>query len=56
MLAKMVEGGMTLEEAREYFEFNVVGAWVGETTPVYIEDYKSYKDVEDKVAEKEEEQ
>jgi hypothetical protein len=51
MLAQMVEGGMTLEEAREYFEFNVVGAWVGETTPVYIEDYRSFKDVEDKIIE-----
>jgi len=24
------------EEAVEYFEFNVVGAWMGERTPVFI--------------------
>ena len=28
---------MTEEEAREYMEFNVVGAFVGERTPVFIE-------------------
>ena len=29
--------GMTLEEAEEFFEFNVVGAWVGERTPMFRE-------------------
>lgn len=29
---------MSEEDACEYFEFNVVGAWVGENTPVFIED------------------
>ncbi len=28
--------GMTYEEAEEYFEFNVVGAWVGERTPLFL--------------------
>ena len=28
--------GMSYEEAVEYFEFNVVGAWMGENTPVFI--------------------
>ena len=28
--------GMDYEEAVEYFEFNVVGSYVGETTPVFI--------------------
>ena len=27
---------MEYEEAIEYFEFNVVGAWVGDNTPVFI--------------------
>ena len=27
---------MTYEEAEEFLEFNVVGAWVGETTPVFV--------------------
>ena len=29
--------GMSWEEAVEYFEFNVSGAWVGESTPVFLE-------------------
>lgn len=28
--------GMTEEEAEEYFEFNVVGAYVGEKTPAFV--------------------
>jgi len=28
--------GMEYEEAIEYFEFNVVGAWMGDNTPVFI--------------------
>lgn len=29
--------GMDREEAEEYFEFNVVGAWVGPYTPIFID-------------------
>ena len=29
---------MTLEEAIEYFEFNIQGAWVGMHTPIFLED------------------
>jgi hypothetical protein len=32
----LVEDGMTYEEAVEYFEFNTVGAYVGEQTPVFV--------------------
>ena len=28
--------GMTLDEAREYFEFNIAGAYVGEGTPTFV--------------------
>jgi hypothetical protein len=28
---------MSREDAEEYFEFNTIGAWVGEQTPVFIE-------------------
>lgn len=28
--------GMSYEDAVEYFEFNVQGAWVGETTPIWV--------------------
>jgi hypothetical protein len=34
----MKRDGMTDEEALEYFEFNVTGAYVGENTPVFLED------------------
>ena len=29
--------GMTQEEANEFFEFNVGGAWVGEQTPIFVD-------------------
>jgi len=32
----MERDGMTDEEAEEFFEFNVVGAYVGEHTPVFV--------------------
>jgi len=28
---------MNAEEALEYYEFNILGAYMGETTPVYLE-------------------
>jgi len=33
----MKEDKMTEDEALEYFDFNISGAWVGEHTPVYLE-------------------
>ena len=29
--------GMSEEEAREYLEFNSIGAWGGEETPIWLE-------------------
>jgi len=29
--------GMPREDAEEFFEFNTIGAWLGETTPVFID-------------------
>jgi hypothetical protein len=38
MIDIMVErDGMTYEEAIEYFDYNILGAWMGENTPVYIQ-------------------
>lgn len=31
-----MEQGMTEEEAEEFFEYNTIGAWVGDRTPVFI--------------------
>lgn len=35
VLAKLQADEMTYEEAVEYFEFNIIGAWMGETTPAF---------------------
>lgn len=32
---------MSKEEAEEYFDYNVQGAYVGEKTPVWIDDFMS---------------
>jgi hypothetical protein len=37
VLAHYVAEGMTEEEAIEFFEFNVIGAWVGDTTPCFLD-------------------
>jgi hypothetical protein len=36
MLEKLEQEGMSHEEALEYFEYNILGAYVGEQTPVYM--------------------
>jgi hypothetical protein len=33
----LIKEGMSEEEAEEYFQFNVEGAWVGENTPIFLE-------------------
>lgn len=35
-IQKLLDDGASLEEAEEHFEFNVIGAWVGEQTPIFI--------------------
>lgn len=32
----MLRDGMTFEEAEEFFDFNVGGAWLGYQTPIYL--------------------
>jgi hypothetical protein len=32
----LMQRGMTEEEADEFFDFNVVGAWVGPMTPIFL--------------------
>ena len=34
----MDRDGMTHDVAREYLEFNSIGAWVGDLTPVWVEE------------------
>jgi hypothetical protein len=28
--------GMESDEAQEFFEFNIAGAWIGEQTPIFL--------------------
>jgi len=28
--------GMTYEEAQEFFDYTIIGAWMGEFTPIFI--------------------
>lgn len=37
VLEILMEDGMSWEEAGEYYNFNVVGAYMGEKTPVFLE-------------------
>jgi hypothetical protein len=42
ILAKHMKSGMTRDEAEEFFEFNQIGAWVGDRTPAFcrkLEDF-----------------
>ena len=36
---EILEKDMTFDEALEYFEYNVSGAYMGEKTPIWVEDY-----------------
>ena len=36
VIAKMVKYGMTEEQAVEYYEYNLLGEWVGYGTPVFL--------------------
>lgn len=34
----VTDEGMDYVEAREYLDFNVIGAYVGDSTPIYLND------------------
>jgi hypothetical protein len=36
MASILVEGGMTYEEAEEYIDYNIEGAYMGIDTPIYV--------------------
>lgn len=36
IIAAMMAGGMSEEDAREYFEFNTLGAYLGDATPRFL--------------------
>lgn len=36
VIQKMIDDGASYEEAEEYFEYNQIGAYVGEFTPCFL--------------------
>ena len=36
MIEIIMEEGSSLEDAMEHFEFNIIGGWVGEFTPMFV--------------------
>ena len=38
----MEEEGMSYEDALEHFEYNIIGSWVGDSTPLFL----SYSSIE----------
>lgn len=39
VISKLMEQGMDEDEAIEYFEFNQIGAWMGEYTPCFVDTF-----------------
>jgi hypothetical protein len=44
VISQLVTDGMSMEEAVEWFDFNIIGAWVGDGTPCFIvrDDWQQY--------------
>ena len=42
----LMKDGMSEEEAEEYFQYNVEGAWVGENTPMFLQPLNFAKELE----------
>lgn len=34
----MSRDGMTYEDAMDYFEYNIQGSWIGNKTPIFVDD------------------
>lgn len=37
IIENLMADGMAHEEAEEFFDFNIIGAWVGERTPIFAD-------------------
>ena len=38
IIEQLVSNGMSTDDAEEYFTYNILGAYVGEKTPIYLND------------------
>tara|TARA_B110000240_G_C13445402_1_gene430080 strand:+ start:169 stop:414 length:246 start_codon:yes stop_codon:yes gene_type:complete len=45
-IAVLIQQDMSEEDAVEHFQYNVIGSWVGEDTPIFINMHR-IKDVDD---------
>tara|TARA_Y100000361_G_C10932738_1_gene224736 strand:- start:206 stop:535 length:330 start_codon:yes stop_codon:yes gene_type:complete len=43
----MERDGMTHKEAVEWMDYNVTGAWLGETTPIFVHEIPSDQEVDE---------
>ena len=43
----MEKEGWTHEEASEWMDYNVVGAWVGDTTPIFVHEIPSDQKIDE---------
>ena len=41
----MQEEGMSFEDAVEHFDYNIIGSWVGDSTPVFLS-YVAFPSIE----------
>ena len=37
IIDKLIDDGMSADEAREYFDYNILGGYLGPNTPCFIE-------------------
>lgn len=44
VIGKLMGDGMTQEDAEEFFQYNQIGAWMGEKTPVFVTLFKTNKE------------
>ena len=44
-IIRLMEDGMDADDANEWFEYNVIGAWVGEGTPAFFIPNEDYDDI-----------
>ncbi len=40
----LIDQGLDADDAREWYEFNILGAWMGDTTPVFVRGLSAHAD------------
>lgn len=49
VIAKIVGQGSTEEEAMEWYDYNMIGSWVGESTPCFLEPVTDRAEIESRL-------